>query len=209
MLLERGISVSYETIRRWALKFGTDYARRLKRKAPAPRDVWRLDEVVISINGERRYLWRAVDQDERVLDEVVQIHRDTRAAQRLLTRLLRTQGCPPKWIITASARTPRPSERSCRKLSIASTRVEQPGGELPPTDPETRTNDAGLSIMVRIAAVRLNLLRRPKSFRTASLSALRNPNSPSSLEGVGGVESRHSRCGLNTDRITLPAPPSS
>ena len=55
MLLERGISVSYETIRRWALKLGADYARRLKRKAPARSDVWHLDEVVISINGEKRY----------------------------------------------------------------------------------------------------------------------------------------------------------
>ena len=72
MLLERGILVSYETIRRWALKFGADYARRLKRKAPTRHDVWHLDEVVISINGEKRYLWRAVDQEGYVLDEIVQ-----------------------------------------------------------------------------------------------------------------------------------------
>jgi putative transposase len=105
MLLERGILVSYETIRRWALKFGADYARRLKRKAPTRYDVWHLDEVVISISGEKRYLWRAVDQDGYVLDEVVQIHRDTKAAQRLLTRLLRKQGCPPKRIITDKLRS--------------------------------------------------------------------------------------------------------
>lgn len=60
MLLERGIVLSYETIRRWAAKFGLDYARRLKRKKPRRRDIWHLDEVVVSINGERRYLWRAV-----------------------------------------------------------------------------------------------------------------------------------------------------
>ena len=100
MLLERSISVSYETIRRWALKFGADYARRLKRKAPARSDVWHLDEVVISINGEKRYLGRAVDQEGYVLDEVVQMGRDTKAARRLLTRLVRKQGCPPKRIIT-------------------------------------------------------------------------------------------------------------
>ena len=100
MLLERGIVVPYETIRRWAIKFGVDYARRLKRKAPSRGDIWHLDEVVISINGEKRYLWRAVDQDGYVLDEIVQIHRDTRAARRLLTRLLRKQGCPPKRIVT-------------------------------------------------------------------------------------------------------------
>jgi putative transposase len=100
MLLERGILVSYETIRRWALKFGADYACRLKRKAAGWHDIWHLDEVVISINGEKRYLWRAVDQEGYVLDEIVQVHRNTKAARRLLTRLLWKQGRPPKRIIT-------------------------------------------------------------------------------------------------------------
>jgi putative transposase len=100
MLLERGIVVSYETIRRWALKFGGDFASRLKRKAPSRYDIWHLDEVVVSINGEKRYLWRAVDQDGYILDEIVQIHRNTKAARRLLTRLLRKQGRPPKRIVT-------------------------------------------------------------------------------------------------------------
>ena len=98
--LERGIVVSYETIRRWAIKFGADYAYRLKRKAPSRNDIWYLDEVVISINGEKRHLWRAVDQEGYVLDGIVQIPRDTKAARRLLTRLLRKQGRPPKRIIT-------------------------------------------------------------------------------------------------------------
>jgi len=100
MLLERGIVVSYETIRVWAVKFGAQYARRLKRKAPSRHDIWHLDEAVISIRGEKRYLWRAVDQDGYVLDEIVQIHRNTKAARRLLTRLLSKQGRPPKRIIT-------------------------------------------------------------------------------------------------------------
>ena len=81
MLLERGIVVSYETIRRWAIKFGADYARRLKRKSPSRRDIWHLDEVVITINGEKRWLWRAVDQGGYVLDEIVQVRRDTKAAR--------------------------------------------------------------------------------------------------------------------------------
>ena len=59
MLLERGIVVSYETIRRWAIKFGADYARRLKRKAPTNHDIWHLDEVVITIHGEKRYRWQS------------------------------------------------------------------------------------------------------------------------------------------------------
>ncbi len=100
MLLERGVLVSYETVRRWALKFGPDYARRLKRKKPSRRDIGHLDEVVISIAGQKRWLWRAVDQDGYVLDEIVQTRRDTKAAKRLLKRLLKKQGCLPRRMIT-------------------------------------------------------------------------------------------------------------
>ncbi|MEK4032390.1 IS6 family transposase [Methylocystis sp. IM3] len=100
MLLERGIVLSYETIRRWAMKFGLDDAHRLKRKKPGRRDVWHLDEVVVSINGERRYLWRAVDQDGYVLDEIVQVRRNARAAERLLKRLLHKQSCRPRRMVT-------------------------------------------------------------------------------------------------------------
>jgi len=59
MLLERGIVVSYETIRCWAKKFGPDYAARLRRKAPSPNDVWHLDEVVVTIGRRKHWLWRA------------------------------------------------------------------------------------------------------------------------------------------------------
>jgi putative transposase len=100
MLLERGIVVSYETIRRWGRKFGPEYARRLRRKQPSPREVWHLDEVVISIAGKEHWLWRAVDQDGYVLYEIVQNRRDTKAAKRLLTRLMKKQGMAPRRIIT-------------------------------------------------------------------------------------------------------------
>jgi hypothetical protein len=68
MLLERGIIVSYETIRRWGRKFGAAYAKQLRRKKPSREDIWYLDEVVISIGGQKHWLWRAVDQDGYVLD---------------------------------------------------------------------------------------------------------------------------------------------
>jgi putative transposase len=100
MLLERGIVVSYETIRRWGRKFGPEYARRLHRKPSRPNDIWHLDEVVISIAGKKHWLWRAVDQDGYVLDEIVQSRRNTKAAKRLLTRLMKKQGMAPKRIIT-------------------------------------------------------------------------------------------------------------
>src|SRR6185312_4101952 len=103
--LERGIVVSYETIRRWGLKFGPDYARRLRRKRPGSNDIWHLDEVVISIAGKKHWLWRAVDQDGYVLDEIVQNRRNTKAAKRLLMRLLKKQGVAPKRMITNKLRS--------------------------------------------------------------------------------------------------------
>jgi putative transposase len=105
LLLERGIAVSHETIRRWGMKFGPDYARRLRRKKPSGNDVWHLDEVVITIAGRKNWLWRAVDQDGYVLDEIVQNRRNTKAARRLLIRLLKKQGTAPKRMITDKLRS--------------------------------------------------------------------------------------------------------
>ena len=105
LLLERGIVVSYETIRRWGLKFGPAYAKQLRRRRSSLQDVWHLDEVVISIAGRKHWLWRAVDQDGYVLDEIVQNRRDTKAAKRLLIRLLKKTGMPPRRIVTDKLRS--------------------------------------------------------------------------------------------------------
>jgi putative transposase len=83
MLLEPGMVVSYETIRRWGRKFGSAYARRLRRKPPRPNDIWHLDEVAISIAGRKHWLWRAVDQYGYVLDEIVQSRRNTKDTVKL------------------------------------------------------------------------------------------------------------------------------
>ena len=164
MLLERSIVVSYETIRRWAIKFGADYVGRLKRRSPSRGDIWRLDEVVISINGEKRYLWRAVDQEGHVLDEIAQIQGDTKAARRLLTRLLRKQGRPPKRIITdklgsyAAAKRGVMSKVEHRSHKGRNNRAEN--SHVPIR--KTREDDAGFSILAWIATVRLDFFRRPK-----------------------------------------------
>lgn len=105
MLLERGIVVSYETIRCWAKKFGSEYAGRLQRKPPSPSDMWHLDEVVVTIGGRKHWVWRAVDQDGYVLDEIVQSRHNTKAAKRLLIRLMKQQGCLPKRIVTDKLRS--------------------------------------------------------------------------------------------------------
>ena len=100
MLLERGLIVSYETIRRWSQKFGAAFARSLRRKAARPGDIWHLDEVRIVIHGQPHWLWRAVDQDGYILDEILQSRRNTKAARRLLTRLLKKQGIRPARMVT-------------------------------------------------------------------------------------------------------------
>jgi len=100
MLLERGIIVSYETIRRWSRKFRTAFARSLRRKPAKRGDIWHLDEARIVIRGQPHWLWRAVDQDGYVLDEILQTRRNTKAARRLLTRLLSRQGARPRRMVT-------------------------------------------------------------------------------------------------------------
>ena len=92
-LAQRGIDVSYETVRRWSVKFGVAYARKLKRSHPPADTRWHLDEVFVSINGRNMYLWRAVDCEGEVLDVLVQSRRNKRAALKLIRKLLKAQGC--------------------------------------------------------------------------------------------------------------------
>ena len=105
LLAERGITVSHETIRQWCVTFGPHYARRIK-KSNGPRgDRWFLDEVTVSIQGQRRYLWRAVDQDGEVIDILVQKRKDTRAAKRFFIKLLKSQGQTPIELTTDKLRS--------------------------------------------------------------------------------------------------------
>ena len=105
LLLERDIDVSYETIRRWVAKFGPAIARSLCRRQPQPGDIWHLDEVVVTIKGRKFWLWRAVDQNGVVLDEILQCRRNTKAAKRLLVRLMKKHSCTPKRFITDKLRS--------------------------------------------------------------------------------------------------------
>jgi putative transposase len=100
MLAARGIEVSHETVRQWALKFGQSFAYQIRRRLPAPGDKWHLDEVAISIAGQKHWLWRAVDQHGVVLDILVQSRRNTKAAKRLLHKLLKRQCRSPRVMIT-------------------------------------------------------------------------------------------------------------
>ena len=100
LMIERGIDVSYETIRRWVDKFGSTYAMRIKSHSKTPSPVWHLDEVYTKIAGQMVYLWGDVDDEGTVLDVVVQRRRNTKAAMRLLRKLIRKQGIKPTRIIT-------------------------------------------------------------------------------------------------------------
>lgn len=100
LMLERGVIVSYETVRHWCVQFGQTYASGLRRRRPRPGDKWHLDEVFIKINGVQKYLWRAVDADGNVLDILVQNRRDKVAARRFFRKLLKKTGQAPRLIVT-------------------------------------------------------------------------------------------------------------
>jgi putative transposase len=105
LLAERGITVSYETIRLWCIKFGALYSKRLNRKHRGYGDTFYIDEVFVKINGKQHYLWRAVDQDGEVVDVHLQGKRDGATAKRFFRRLLRSHGCEPRKIVTDKLRS--------------------------------------------------------------------------------------------------------
>src|ERR1700744_5567144 len=105
ILAERGVVVSYETVRRWCRKFAASFADRLRRRRPRPGDKWYMDEVFIRFQGVQHYLWRAVDQDGVVLDILVQARRDGQAAKRFFKRLLTGLQYEPRVIVTDKLRS--------------------------------------------------------------------------------------------------------
>jgi putative transposase len=100
LLFSRGVIVTYEAIRKWCRKFGQGYANQLRRRRPQPGDKWHLDEVFLTIHGERHYLWRAVDQDGTVLDILVQSRRNKKAAKKFFRKLLKGCQYVPRVLIT-------------------------------------------------------------------------------------------------------------
>ena len=113
MLAERGIDVSYESIRKWCNKFGPAYARSIRNRRGSLGDTWFMDEVyIVTVRGERRYLWRAVDQDGDVLDVLVQKRKDKQAAARFLKKLMKGQGRSTREIVTDKL----PSYGAARKV---------------------------------------------------------------------------------------------
>ena len=105
ILAQRGIVVSYESIRAWSLRFGRVFANALKRRRPRPGNKWHLDEVFLRIGGKQHYLWRAVDQHGTVLDILVQSRRNAKAARRFFKKLLKGLQYMPRVIVTDKLRS--------------------------------------------------------------------------------------------------------
>src|ERR1700737_239023 len=99
LLAERGIAISYETVRRWVNHFGPIIAAQLRKRRPKPHATWHLDEVYLKIDGRMVYLWRAVDAEGEVLDVLVQSKRNKPAAVKLMRKLLRKYAVVPERIV--------------------------------------------------------------------------------------------------------------
>ncbi len=146
ILAERGITVTHESIRQWCLRFGTDFACKLRRRRPRPGDTWHLDEVFLRINGVLHYLWRAVDQDGVVLDILVQARRNATAAKRFFKRLLAGLRYKPKRIITDGLRSYGAARGAAGRAPPDQPIPEQPGGKLASADAAARAPDAAVQV---------------------------------------------------------------
>src|SRR5689334_1607642 len=143
LLADRGLDISYETVRRWVLKFGPAIARRLRRRRPRPSDRWHLDEMVVRVAGKRMYLWRAVDNEGEVLDMLVERRRDTRAADAQASQKAR---------VRAETAGDRQAAPLCLRVPVLTTELpartgaseQQSGGEFASACTAMRAQDAAV-----------------------------------------------------------------
>jgi transposase-like protein len=180
LLAERGLDVSYVTVRRWVLKFGPMIARRLRRPRSQPSKRWHLDEMVVRIAGKRMYLWRAVDHEGEVLDMLVQGRRDSHAALRLMRKLLKKQGFAPKLLVTDKLRS---YSSAFRRLKLTC-----------PHEQGLRKNNRAENSH-QVVRRRERKLQRFKSARSAQCSACVLPSTTPST--FNAISSRDRRCGFS------------
>ena len=180
LLLERGVELSYESLRRWVAKFGAVIARGLRRRPARPGDVWHLDEVPVRVRGRRFWLWRAVDERGVVLDEILQPHRDRKAAKRWLAAPLEDRRPSAEAHRHRQAAFPcghqardRPHPRAPSAQGI-----EQPRREQPPAVPIAGAGDARPPLARRAAALRRDALRHPQPLCPVRPSSPLRPDHP-------------------------------
>jgi putative transposase len=135
LLFERGVTVTYEAIRKWWRKFGQQYANQLRRRRPRPGDKWHTDEAFLTIHGARHYLWRAVNQDGTALDILAQRRRDKKATQKFFCKLLKGLTYVLRVIVTDELKSygtakrdmlPRVEHRQHRYLNNRAKNAHQP-----------------------------------------------------------------------------------
>ena len=186
ILAERGIVVTHESIRHWCLKFGADFARRLRRRRPQPGDTWHLDEVFIRIRGVLHYLWRAVDQHGVVLDILVQDRRNGAAAKRFFTHLLHGLQYKPRRLVTDGLRSYSVAQRAIlpdvrhRTSRYLNNRAEK----FASTHSTTRATDAEVQISQPGTAVPVGARDDLRSFPAAAPSHGRRRLSTRSRKGA-------------------------
>ena len=182
LLAERGINVTYETIRQWCRTFGLEYARRLRRRRGRQVDTWYLDELFVRMQGRTQYLWRAVDEDGDVIDILVQPRRNRRAAIRFFRKLLKKTGRHPslpdhRQAAELSSRLPYPDPVG---PALHSPVCEQSRRSVSSTDPPPRAPDARFQIDRAPSTLRVGPRRRPESFprRPAPPTSRSSPRAP-------------------------------
>jgi transposase-like protein len=134
LLTERGLDVSYETVRRWVLKFGPLFARELRRRRHRPTSQWHLDEMAVLIAGRRFWLSRAVDDEGEVLDLHVQRRRDARADTKLMRKLFKKQGFAPKTLVTDRLRSYGAAKSPVERMGLESLGTFSLRGRLEPLE---------------------------------------------------------------------------
>jgi transposase-like protein len=204
LLAERGLEVSYETVRRWVLKFGATVAQRLRRRRPRPSDRWHLDEMVVRIAGRRMYLWRAVDHEGEILDMLVQRRRNKRAALRLMRRLLRKHGVAPKLVVTDKLRS---YGAAFRDLRLTCGHTKGSAKIIGPRTPTKSCNGESARAAVQVGSIRAALpkhtCRRPQYVQPSTPSHL--PVDAADLQSRSGSAMVRRRC--SDVRPDQPLPP--
>jgi putative transposase len=169
LMAQRGIVLTYETIRQWCLKFGQPSANELRRRRPCCGDTWHLDEMVLTIRSQKHYLWRAVDQDGNVLDILVQSRRNKKAAKRFFRKLLQGLQSVPRVIIPDKLRSYGAAKREILPgvEHRQHKRREYPGRELAPAHTTAREENATLQIGRPCPALSFSIWSHLQSLSTA------------------------------------------
>ena len=175
LLAERGLDLSYETVRRWVLKFGPLFAKELRRRRHPPTSQWHLDEMAVLISGRQFWLWRAVDDEGEILDLLVQRRRDAKAAARLMRKLLKKHGFEPTLLVTDKLRSYGAARRATAIVGSpwAGSAQKQSGREFTSSGSPTRAEDATVQIARISATVPVRSRLRPEHLQRKSRNTLR------------------------------------